>query len=184
MSAAQAPRPFSEPSPLVRWLAGAVVVLYAIVTILPIVWIGATAFKSQEDAVAYPPKVFFTPTLEGFVDLFTVQTRQPHDFIAKLPPPQTWYERITRARDMVIAGPSRVVERFLNSLIIGFGSMILATFLGTLAAYGFSRFRVPLADDLLFFILSTRMMPPIAVAVPIYIMYRWLDRKSTRLNSS
>ena len=39
MSAAQAPRPFSEPSPLVRWLAGAVVVLYAIVTILPLLLI-------------------------------------------------------------------------------------------------------------------------------------------------
>ena len=102
MSPVQAPRPFSEPSPLVRWLAGAVVVLYAIVTILPLVWIGATAFKSQEDAIAYPPKVFFTPTLEGFVDLFTVQTRQSHDFIAKLPPPKTWYEKIARDRDIVL----------------------------------------------------------------------------------
>ena len=181
MSAAQAPRPFSEPSPLVRWLAGAVVVLYAIVTILPLIWIGVTAFKSQEDAVAYPPKVFFKPTLEGFVDLFTVQTHQSHDFIAKLPLPKTWYEKIARDRDMVIAGPSRVVERFLNSLIIGFGSTLLATFLGVLAAYGFSRFRVPLADDLLFFILSTRMMPPIAVAVPIYMMYRWLGLYDTRI---
>ena len=181
MSAVQSPRPFSEPSPLVRWLAGAVVVLYAIITILPLVWIGATAFKSQEDAIAYPPKVFFTPTLEGFVDLFTVQTHQSHDFIAKLPPPKTWYEKIARDRDMVIAGPSRVVERFVNSLIIGFGSTILATFLGMLAAYGFSRFRVPLADDLLFFILSTRMMPPIAVAVPIYMMYRLFGLYDTRI---
>ena len=181
MSAVPPPRPFSEPSPLARWLAAVVVVLYAVVTILPLAWIGATAFKSQADAIAYPPKVFFTPTLEGFVDLFTVQTHQSHDFIAKLPPPQTWYEKIARDRDMVIAGPSRVVERFLNSLIIGFGSTILATFLGTLAAYGFSRFRVPLADDLLFFILSTRMMPPIAVAVPIYMMYRWLGLYDTRI---
>ena len=99
MSAVRSPRPFSEPSPLVRWLAGAVVVIYAIVTILPLIWIGATAFKSQEDAIAYPPKVFFTPTLEGFVDLFTVQTHQSHDFIAKLPPPKTWYEKIARDRD-------------------------------------------------------------------------------------
>ena len=82
---------------------------------------------------------------------------------------------------MVIAGPSRVVERFLNSLIIGFGSTILATFLGTLAAYAFSRFKVPLKDDLMFFILSTRMMPPIAVAVPIYMMYRYLGLYDTRI---
>ena len=180
MSDARTPRPFSEPSPLVRWLAAMVVVTYAIVSVLPLVWIGATAFKSQSDAIAYPPKVLFTPTLEGFVDLFTVQTRQPHDFIAKLPPPSTWYEKLARDRDMVIAGPSRVVERFLNSLVIGFGSTILATFLGTLAAYAFSRFKVPLADDLLFFILSTRMMPPIAVAVPIYMMYRYLNLYDTQ----
>jgi multiple sugar transport system permease protein len=106
MSAVQPPRPFSEPSPLVRWLAGAVVILYAIVTILPLVWIRATAFKSQEDAIAYPPKVFFKPTLEGFVDLFTVQTHQSHDFIAKLPPPQTWYERIARDREVGSSRPA------------------------------------------------------------------------------
>jgi multiple sugar transport system permease protein len=181
MSDAGAHRPFSEPSAWVRWLAAIVVVTYAVVAVLPLLWIGATAFKSQSDAIAYPPKILFTPTLEGFVDLFTVQTRQPHEFIAKLPPPTSWYEKLARDHEMVIAGPSRVVERFLNSLIIGFGSTLLATFLGTLAAYAFSRFKVPLADDLLFFILSTRMMPPIAVAVPIYMMYRYLDLYDTRI---
>ena len=45
---------------------------------------------------------------------------------------------------MVIAGPSNFVPRFINSLIIGFGSTFLAVLLGTLAAYGFSRFQVPL----------------------------------------
>ena len=82
---------------------------------------------------------------------------------------------------MVIAGPSKAVQRFLNSLIIGFGSTFLAIFLGTLAAYGFSRFKVPLADDLLFFILSTRMLPPIAVAMPIYMMYRELSLNDTHI---
>jgi multiple sugar transport system permease protein len=181
VSATTSSRSVTEASPLVRWIAAAVIILYAVVTILPLAWIGATAFKSQADAIAYPPKVLFTPTLEGFVDLFTVQTHQSHDFISKLPPPQSWYEKLARDRDMVIAGPSRVVERFVNSLIIGFGSTFLATLLGTLAAYGFSRFKVPLKDDLLFFILSTRMMPPIAVAVPIYMMYRWLGLYDTRI---
>ncbi len=173
-------RPFSEPTPLARFIAGTVVLAYAIIAILPLLWIGLTAFKSQSDAVAYAPKLFFTPTLEGFFDLFTVQTHQTHDFIAKLPPPTTWYEKMARDNDMVIAGPSRVVERFTNSILIGFGSTFFSTFLGTLAAYGFSRFRVPLKDDLLFFILSTRMMPPIAVAVPIYMMYRTIGLYDTR----
>ncbi len=170
-----------EASPRAKTVAGAIVILYALITILPLLWICATAFKSQSDAISYPPKLLFTPTLEGFVDLFTVQTRQPPDFIAKLPPAKSWYEKLARERGMVIAGPSPVVGRFVNSLIVGFGSTILATLLGTLAAYGFSRFRVPLADDLLFFILSTRMMPPIAVAVPIYLMYRWLNLYDTQI---
>ena len=57
----------------------------------------------------------------------------------------------------------------------------MAVVLGTLTAYGFSRFKVPLKDDLLFFILSTRMMPPIAVAIPVYLMYRELGLSDTKL---
>ncbi len=174
-------RSIVEASPRSRLIAGVIVALYALVTIAPLVWIAATSFKSPTDAISYPPKVLFEPTLEGWVNLFTVRTRQPPDFMAALPPPTTWYDRLVRSHDMVIAGPSKVVPRFVNSLVVGFGSTFLAVLLGTMAAYGFSRFRVPLADDLLLFILSTRMMPPIAVAIPIYLMYRELGLNDTYL---
>jgi multiple sugar transport system permease protein len=170
-----------ESSPRAKAVAGALVILYALISLAPLLWIGATAFKSPEDAIAYPPKLVFMPTLEGYVNLFTVRTRQTPEFIATLPPAETWYDKLVRSRNMVIAGPSKVVPRFMNSIVIGFGSTFLAVFLGTLAAYGFSRFKVPLADDLLFFILSTRMMPPIAVAIPTYLMYRQLGLIDTRI---
>jgi multiple sugar transport system permease protein len=170
-----------ESTPRAKGIAGFLVIVYALISIAPLLWIGATAFKSPEDAIAYPPKVFFTPSLEGYVNLFTVRTRQTPEFIASLPPATTWYDKLVRSRNMVIAGPSKVVPRFINSIVIGFGSTFLAVLLGTLAAYGFSRFKVPIADDLLFFILSTRMMPPIAVAIPIYLMYRELGLTDTRL---
>jgi multiple sugar transport system permease protein len=179
MSAPAAAHSIVESSTRTKTLAGSIVVLYAVITILPLLWIGATAFKSQSDAIAYPPKVLFAPTLEGYVDLFTVRSRQTPDFIASLPPPTSWYQKLVRSQNMVIAGPSKALPRFVNSLVIGFGSTFLAVFLGTLAAYGFSRFRVPLADDLLFFILSTRMFPPIAVAIPIFLMYRELGLTDT-----
>jgi multiple sugar transport system permease protein len=170
-----------EPSPLSRRIAAMLVILYAIVTLVPLVWIFLTGFKTPPDAIAYPPKVTFSPSLEGYVNLFTTRTRQTPDYMASLPPPETWYDELVRKRNMVIAGPSRFAERYVNSLIVGFGSTFLAVFLGTLAAYGFSRFKVPLKDDLLFFILSTRMMPPIAVAIPIYLMYRTLGLSDTHL---
>jgi multiple sugar transport system permease protein len=65
--------------------------------------------------------------------------------------------------------------------VVGFGSTFVSIFLGTLAAYALSRFRVPAKSDLLFFILSTRMMPPIAIAIPVYLMYRTLGLNDSYL---
>ncbi|MEO8685087.1 MAG: carbohydrate ABC transporter permease [Devosia sp.] len=167
----------TEPSSAQKWMAGALVVLYTVITLLPLIWIIATGFKTSSDAIAYPPKVLFQPSLEGYVNLFTTQTRAATDAAE----PTTWYDALVREGGRVIAGPSRYGERFLNSVVIGFGSTLLCMILGTAAAYAFSRFKVPLKDDLLFFILSTRMMPPIAVAIPIFLMYRQLGLSDTHL---
>ncbi|MCF6266123.1 MAG: carbohydrate ABC transporter permease [Desulfuromusa sp.] len=171
----------TEPSKRQKWIAGLLVITYALVTLMPLLWVIATGFKSPEDSIAYPPKVVFQPSLEGYVNLFTTQTRITPDMEATLTPPKTWYEQIVRDKGMVIAGASRYGQRFLNSVIIGFGSTFFSVFLGTLAAYAFSRFKVPIKDDLLFFILSTRMMPPVAVAIPIFLMYRQLGLSDTHL---
>lgn len=170
-----------KPTQRTKWFAGILVITYAIITILPLVWIIATGFKSPTDAIAYPPKVLFEPSLEGYVNLFTTRTRVTEEALSALGEPTTWYEQMVRDKGMVIAGPSRYGERFLNSVIIGFGSTVLTMVLGTAAAYAFSRFRVPLKDDLMFFILSTRMMPPIAVAIPIFLMFRQLGLNDTHL---
>ena len=174
MSSAATAHSVVDASARTKWLSGIVVVAYALVTITPLLWIFLTGFKTSADAVAYPPKVFSQPSLEGYCNLFNISSRQTPEFMASLPPPQGYCAKVARERGMVIAGPSKTPGRLLNSLVIGFGSTFLAVFLGTLAAYGLSRFRVPIKDDLLFFILSTRFMPPIAVAIPIYLMFRQL----------
>lgn len=171
----------AEPTKGTKWIAGLLVVGYALITIIPLLWIIATGFKSPADSIAYPPKVVFQPSLEGYVNLFTDRTRATDDMLEAAGEPQTWYDRIARNQGTIISGPSRYGERFLNSVIIGFGSTALCMVLGTAAAYAFSRFRVPLKDDLLFFILSTRMMPPIAVAIPIFLMFRHLGLNDTHL---
>ncbi|MCW1841868.1 carbohydrate ABC transporter permease [Prosthecomicrobium hirschii] len=169
-----------EPTGRTKAIAGSLVIAYALITMLPLVWIFLTALKTPPDSISYPPKIVFTPSLEGFCNLFTTRSRQTEDYIKSLPPASGTCEQIARARNMVVAGPSNYVPRFWNSVVIAFGSTFFAVALGTMAAYGFSRFRVPLADDLLFFILSTRMMPPIAVAIPIYLMYRELGLSDTK----
>jgi multiple sugar transport system permease protein len=179
--AADSARSIIEPSPRSRWIAAVLVIAYALIATIPLLWIFFTGFKTPSEAIAYPPRVIFEPSLEGYVNLFTDRTRQTPEYMASLPPPATWYDELVRSRNMVITGPSRFAGRYMNSLIIGFGSTFLAVFLGTLAAYAFSRFKVPLKDDLMFFILSTRMMPPIAVAIPIYLMYRTLGLSDSQL---
>ena len=170
-----------EPSRKSKAIAGAIVGVYAALSMVPLLWIFLTAFKSPPDSIAYPPKTIFRPTMDGYCSLFTALTRQTPEYLASLPPPTGVCDKVARARNMVVAGPSNFVPRFLNSLVIAFGSTALAVLLGVMAAYAFSRFRVPGKDDLLFFILSTRMMPPIAVAIPIYLMYRALGLSDTRL---
>ena len=76
-------------------------------------------------------------------------------------------------------GGSKYFYQLLNSIIIGGGSTVLAVGLGTISAYAFSRFNIAGKDDLLFFILSTRMLPPVVVVIPIYLMYIALNLKDT-----
>lgn len=170
-----------EPSERTKWIAGTLVILYALVAIIPLVWIVLTSIKSSTDSISYPPKIFFQPSEEGFCNLITTKTRQSPEFIASLPPAKDECDRVARLNNFVIAGPSNFIPRFLNSIVIAFGSTILSVGLGVIAAYAFSRFKVPLKDDLLFFILSTRMMPPIAIAIPIYLMYRDLGLSDTKI---
>jgi multiple sugar transport system permease protein len=76
---------------------------------------------------------------------------------------------------------SQYPNRFFNSLIVAVISTLLAVSMGTITAYGFSRFRMKGEADLLFFILSTRMLPPIVVAIPMFLMYRQFDLTDTHL---
>ena len=164
-----------------RRIAATIVVLYALISMIPLAWIFLTSLKTPPDSISYPPKIVFQPSLEGYCNLFTTRSRQTTEYIATLPPPANLCEEVARSRNMVMAGRSNFLPRFINSLVIAFGSTALSVLLGAGAAYAFSRFKVPLKDDLLFFILSTRMMPPIAVAIPIYLMYRELGLSDTKL---
>jgi len=65
--------------------------------------------------------------------------------------------------------------KFLNSLIIASSTTGIALFLGMLAAYGFSRFRFRGSDNIAFMILSFRMLPPIAVVIPLFLLYRYVN---------
>lgn len=158
------------------------VLIVALVGLIPIFAMVITAFKSRSDVVSVPPKVIFEPTIEGFVFLLTERSQLSGAALQEAQANAedlTLFERIALQNGQRINGPSDFTLRLRNSLIIAGGSTILSVTLGLFAAYAFSRFEIPGKDDLLFFILSTRMLPAVVVAVPLFLMYRQLGLHDT-----
>lgn len=159
------------------------VMIIAIIMLIPVVWMGMTAFKSLPDAVSVPPVVFFTPTLEGFVNLFT-QRRQLSASEWEAMKQRTdlnWAEQIVLQRQQTIIGQSQFGRQLINSIVIAGVSTALSILFAVLSAYAFSRFEMAGKDDLLFFILSQRMLPAVVVTVPIFVMYRQLGLYDTHI---
>ena len=167
-------------------LAIVTVLLVTVVFLAPIYWIASTAFKPRNLATTVPPTVLFEPEISPFVKLFVRRSQLREQPTKEEYDAAPWWER------MVFDGGEKVVRsgrgevqwsgypnRFMNSLIVAITSTILAVGMGTFTAYGFSRFKVKGEGDLLFFILSTRMLPPVVVAIPMFLMYRVVGLNDT-----
>jgi multiple sugar transport system permease protein len=160
-------------------LSGAVraliAVIFALLMLIPVAWMAFTAFKTRPDAVAVPPT--FLPTqwsLEGFISLLTDRRQLTPTELEQYQQREDlgWADEIALLRGQVIIGSSAFPRQLTNSLIIAGVSTFFSVFFGVLAAYAFSRFNIPGKDDLLFFILSQRMLPAVVVTIPIFLMYR------------
>jgi multiple sugar transport system permease protein len=72
----------------------------------------------------------------------------------------------------------RGLKGLLNSLIISLAATVLSALLGTLMAYSLARFNTG-GKHLSFWVLSQRFLPPIAVILPIFLIYRGLGLHDT-----
>jgi multiple sugar transport system permease protein len=131
------------------WGRTVIATIISLVYFFPVLWIIMTAFKTYNDALAIPPKFIFTPTLENFVGVFS----RPYSAGAD-------------------AQATNFDLYFFNSIFIAGTSVFLALVIGTLAAFGFSRYPLKGNDTYLFIILTTRMLPAIVVIIPVILMFR------------
>lgn len=77
---------------------------------------------------------------------------------------------------------SDFLKFYLNSLIIAAATVAIVMVVATLAAYALARYPMRANKDISFFILSQRMMPPVAVVLPIFLIASnigMLDRLET-----
>ncbi len=68
---------------------------------------------------------------------------------------------------------------FKNSIIIASGTAVLSVILGAVAAYSFARYNFPMRKFLLFMVLFSRMLPPVAGVVPLFLVMRRLGFTDT-----
>src|SRR6266850_7556974 len=90
------------PTSWAKRISATLVIVYALVTMIPLLWIVLTSFKTPDDSIAYPPKIVFQPSIEGYCNLFTTRTRQTPEYINALPPATSFCDDVTRKRNMVI----------------------------------------------------------------------------------
>jgi multiple sugar transport system permease protein len=95
--------------------------------------------------------------------------------------PPVWWFRPTLANYEDIFADTRVTTAVLNSLIVATSTTVLAVLLGTPAAYALARFEFRGKADLWFWFISNRMISPIVLALPVYLLAKQVGLLNTHL---
>ncbi|MFJ6567273.1 carbohydrate ABC transporter permease [Streptomyces sp. NPDC091292] len=120
-------------------LLGVAAWVAALLFFLPIAWMALTSLHSEEDAATNPPSVAASLTLDGYREFFGA------------------------------GGGASPWPALANSLVASGVSTLCVLLLALPAAYALSIRRVRKWTDVLFFFLSTKMLPVVAGLLPIYL---------------
>ncbi|WP_374305518.1 carbohydrate ABC transporter permease [Ferrovibrio sp.] len=126
--------------------------------VAPFFWALSTSFKTANGVTGGPtyiPWMQFEPSTEGWRNLFGG------------------------------AGGIDIVDPYWDSVVVTLGASVISLVLGTFAAYGLSRFQYRWGfvrnADLTFFFISQRIMPPIVLAIPFFLMLQFLGLLDSKL---
>lgn len=112
----------------------------SLIAAFPLYWVISTSFKRPVDVFQFPPKLFFSPTLENYRSVIG----------------------------------NNFGSYFVHSVLISVGALIISMAVGVPAAYALSRSAMRHKDGIDFFILATRMAPPIVLLLPFYALWAHL----------
>ena len=138
---------------------------WVFISLFPIFWTLTTSFKTAVDVTQgnIIPWVEFEPNWKGWRSLGLS--------------PDTIGQTSTVREEFL--------KRFTNSIITSVGASLLAILIGSLAAYGLSRFQYKFGfmrnQDISFFFLSQLILPPVVLALPFLILYKELALLDTTL---
>lgn len=153
-----------------KWYTGRTLIysgliLWAFICLFPIYWTVTTSFKIAPDVMKghLVPWLDFAPQWKGWRSLGLS--------------PETIFETSTVREEFL--------KRFINSVITSLRASALAAILGSLAAYGLSRFSYRFGffknSDISFFFLSQLILPPVVLALPFPVLYNELALLDSRI---
>jgi multiple sugar transport system permease protein len=97
-----------------------------------------------------------------------------------IPPLVLWTP--TLANYVSVLRSSDFLQAFINSLVIASAAVLLSVCIGVPTAYGMARFPFRGRSLLFVSLLLMRMLPPIAVLVPMYVLFSKVGLTTTRLS--
>jgi multiple sugar transport system permease protein len=102
--------------------------------------------------------------------LFIISFKTPDEIFAF---PPVWYPASIQFANYKVLFKDGDAATVGNSLILASVSTMIAMILGTIAAYSLVRFKTG-GENLAVWIISQRMMPPVAIVFPVFLLYVWL----------
>ena len=148
-----------------RWYSSRALIFWAFICLFPISWTVTTSFKIAPDVMKghIIPWLDYTPKWLGWRSLGLS--------------PETIFEVSTVREEFL--------KRFMNSAVTSLSASTLAVILGSLAAYGLSRFSYRFGfmknSDISFFFLSQLILPPVVLALPFLVLYKGLALLDSRI---
>ncbi len=166
-------RPSGAALSLDRWLPGRRVfllvssLLVALYVLAPIAWLVSSSFQSEAEITSVPPHwIPDDPTLENFAAIFksrdevvTYETRKQGD---------------TATGGFIPSTAANLLPSMRNSFIVAVAVVILNLLVAVPAAYALAKIRFIGRSASIYFMLSTRVIPDIALVVPFFLFVQKL----------
>lgn len=122
----------------------------------PIYYWFTIAFRVEREIFEIPPLLFdWTFSGKSFEEVFGISLGYTNT-----------------STQLTGGGNFYMLPRLVDSIVVAVGSTIVTILIATFASYALSRMRFAGQHHFVFWILSTRMMPPVAVAIPMFFIYK------------
>ncbi len=136
----------------------------------PFVWVISASFQGENDLLKKPA---------SFIPTNPITDNYRYVFTGQIP---TSYEVKGQLRSRISQEARLIAPALKNSFIIALAVLVINLFFATPAAYSFARLRWKFKNGIYNFILGSRLMPAIAIAIPYYMIIQSLKLMNTQIS--